>query len=141
VCGSVQAKTDLSNGFVRPNVAIVDGELLYRWFVAESLGQDGLSVLQFQNLSDAASYLNTRALPGLMLVDAQTVSDQGVDDLVALRCQFPTLPWLVLEASGPGNASWTTEGAAATPKPVEPEALRKLVRGHLDSELRSCAPG
>jgi DNA-binding response OmpR family regulator len=131
VCDSIQAKTDLSNGFVRPNVAIVDGDLLYRWFVAESLGQDGLSVLQFQNLSDAASYLNTRALPGLMLVDAQTVSDQGVDELVALRRQFPMLPWLVLEPSGPCNVSWTTASAAGTPKPVEPEALRTLVRGHL----------
>jgi DNA-binding NtrC family response regulator len=111
-------------------VAIVDREVLYRWFVAESLNPFGFRVVQFGTAGDAARCLDAKQALALMLVDAQTLADEGPAGIARLHARFPLVPCVVLELAGPVAAA-VAQGSATAPKPIDSNALVSLVDAHV----------
>ncbi|MEO5819190.1 MAG: hypothetical protein ABIT71_01680 [Vicinamibacteraceae bacterium] len=108
-------------------VLIVDREPLYRWFVAESLDTDGIQVVEFSRLAEAAGCPALEDHRALLLIDGQTLRDEGPEPLAALRRRLPDLHYLVLEPAGPGPAGTALPEAV---KPVDSQTMRALVCRH-----------
>jgi DNA-binding NtrC family response regulator len=119
-----------SDGFCPATVFIVDREPLYRWFVAESLDHDGVQVLPFEGVAEAASCPAVREPRTLLLIDGQTLRDEGPAPLAALRQRLPHLDYVVLEPAPPGPPRAIDGAARSAAKPVDCEAVRALVRAH-----------
>ena len=119
-----------SDGFGPATVFIVDRESLYRWFVAESLDHEGVQVLPFAGVAEAADCPAVREPRTLLLIDGQTLRDEGPAPLAALRQRLPHLDYLVLEPAPPGPPRAVDAAARSAPKPVDCDAVRALVRAH-----------
>jgi DNA-binding NtrC family response regulator len=119
-----------SGGFCPGTVFIVDREPLYRWFVAESLDRDGILVLEFAHVADAAGCPAVADPRTLLLIDGQTLRDEGSELLAALCRRLPALHYVVLEPAGPGPARGAPSSAPAAIKPVDCDTIRALVCSH-----------
>jgi len=116
----------------QPTVVIIDREALYRWFVTESLDPVGIRVMPYRTIADAARYVEERPGRTLVLIDAQTLADEGQGGFAQLHARFPSLPCVVLEPESP-SASLLHEPTAPAPtaeKPVDSGALVALVDAH-----------
>src|SRR4051794_16522898 len=111
-------------------VIIVDREPLYRWFIAESLDLDGTAVLQFGRVADAALSPAVTNRRTVLLIDGQTLRDEGPAPLAALCRQLPDLRYLVLDPAGPSQAPAGAAPARSTVKPIDCDTVRQLIRLH-----------
>jgi DNA-binding response OmpR family regulator len=118
-------------GAVRPTALIVDGESLYRWFVSEALGARGMHVVQCRTVAEAADFLNRRLPADLLIVDAQTLRDEGKPAMETLDRVSSALPCLLLDSSHFDRHPLPDRDIAVVDKPVDSDALFALVEARL----------
>jgi DNA-binding NtrC family response regulator len=109
-------------------VIIVDREPLYRWFIAESLDLDGTPVIEFGRVADAAQCPALSNRKTVLLIDGQTLRDEGPAPLAALCRQRPDLHYLVLDPAGPGPTRAAAPTLRSVAKPVDCDTVRQLIR-------------
>jgi ActR/RegA family two-component response regulator len=109
-----------------PTVIIVDREPLYRWFVSQSLDERGLHVVQCRTLGEAAACLR-RMAADLLLIDGQTIQDEGVDAMELLQRVARSVRCVVLDSTSPGYTNDDVGDAALVDKPVDPTAIVELL--------------
>ena len=112
-------------------VIIVDREPLYRWFVSQSLDACGMHVIQCQTLREAAACLQRQLAADLLLIDGQTVQDDGVEAMGLLRLLARSTPCLVLDSTSPSYSNDDVGDAALVDKPVDSTAVVELMDRHL----------
>jgi DNA-binding response OmpR family regulator len=118
-------------GAVRPTALIVDGESLYRWFVSEALGARDMHVVQCRTMAEADDFLQRRLFPDLLIVDAQTLQDEGKQAIETLERVSSSLPCLLLDSSHLGLHPPTGRDIAIVDKPADTNALIALVEARL----------
>jgi DNA-binding NtrC family response regulator len=114
-----------------PTVIIVDREPLYRWFVSQSLDARGMHVVQCRTLREAAACLQRRITADLLLIDGQTVQDEGVEAIELLQRVARSTPCLVLDSTSPSYTNDDVGNAALVEKPVDSTAIVELLDRHL----------
>jgi DNA-binding NtrC family response regulator len=112
-------------------VIIVDREPLYRWFVSQSLDARGMHVVQCRTLREAAACLQRRITADLLLIDGQTVQDEGVEAIELLQRVARSTPCLVLDSTSPSYTNDDVGNAALVEKPVDSTAIVELLDRHL----------
>jgi DNA-binding NtrC family response regulator len=120
------------HGAVRPTVVIADGDSLYRWFVSEALATRDMHVVQCCTVLDAAAFLHRRPGADLLIVDAQTLRDEGGSAMDTLERASRSLPCLLLDSSGHEPHVASAGAIVVVDKPVDTTALIALV----DQQLR-----
>jgi DNA-binding NtrC family response regulator len=115
-------------------VLLVDSDPLYCWFVREALSGTGVQVVTFPRMTDAAAYLGGHCPAALLLVDCQTLIDQGVSGLAALGRGAALAPCVLLSAAEPAGADVDAPGTTAVEKPVDLDTLVALVESRLERE-------
>jgi DNA-binding NtrC family response regulator len=113
----------------RATVVLVDREVLYRWFVTESLQGRDIDVVPCRSLDEATAVLKGQGAADLLLVDSDLVLGHGSDTLHALS-QGGSMRCLVLDSDGDRRRP---RGGTVTfvDKPVDADAVVRLVTGHL----------
>jgi DNA-binding NtrC family response regulator len=124
-------------GPLRPTVLIVDREALYRWFVSESLSPQGVHVVQCRTLAEAATYMSRHPGADLLIADAQTVADEGVDAMATLSAMERSTPCLVLDSSADDTLRVRIGSATIVEKPVDSSAIARLVDDEIHSDRRT----
>jgi DNA-binding NtrC family response regulator len=124
-------------GLIRPTVLIVDGEMLYRWFIRESLAPRGVRVVQCRTVAEAFSYLDRRGNADLLIVDAQTAADEGDGAMEMLRQLSATIPSLLLDSFAHSLHAHQAGDALVVEKPADSDVLVKMVDGQLHSGSRT----
>jgi DNA-binding NtrC family response regulator len=114
-----------------PTVIIVDREPLYRWFVSQSLDARGMHVVQCRTLREAAACLQRFVHADLLLIDGQTVQDEGVEAVALLHRLARSTPCLVLDSTSPSDTHTDVGDAALVEKPVDSTAIVELLDRHL----------
>ena len=118
-------------GHLRPTVLIVDREPLYRWFVSETLDACDLHVVQFGSMADAVGYFARHGASDLLLVDSQTVADEGPRGLAALGHRARLVPCVILGHAEPEGTVLDLDGLTVVEKPIDVDALVVLVQSRL----------
>jgi DNA-binding NtrC family response regulator len=118
-------------GAPHPTVIIVDREPLYRWFVSQSLDARGMHVVQCRTLREAAACLQRFFTADLLLIDGQTVQDEGVEAIELLRRVARSTPCLVLDSTSPSYTTDDVGDAALVDKPVDSTAIVEMLDRHL----------
>jgi DNA-binding NtrC family response regulator len=108
-------------------VIIVDREPLYRWFVSQSLDARGMHVVQCRTLREAAACVQRRMAADLLLIDGQTIQDEGVDAMELLQRVARSVRCVVLDSTSPGYTNDDVGDAALVDKPVDPTAIVELL--------------
>jgi CheY-like chemotaxis protein len=111
-------------------VLLVDGEALYRWFVAESLRGCGVDVVPCGSLAEAATILERSAEPDLLIVDGGMLEGREADTFRAMRAHPGAAPCLVLDPDGDLSSSGLGAVTLAA-KPVDTAAVITLVSSQL----------
>jgi DNA-binding NtrC family response regulator len=114
-----------------PTVIIVDHEPLYRWFVSQSLDARGMHVVQCRTLREATTCLQRLMTADLLLIDGQTVQDEGVEAVELLQRVARSTPCLVLDSTSPSYTNDDVGDAALVEKPVDSTAIVDLLDRYL----------
>jgi DNA-binding NtrC family response regulator len=121
----------LVEGAPYPTVIIVDREPLYRWFVSQSLDAREMHVIQCRTLHEAAACLRRRMAVDLLLIDGQTVQDEGAEAMELLQRVAKSTACIVLDSTSPSYTSDDVGDAALVEKPVDSTAVIELLDRHL----------
>jgi hypothetical protein len=124
------------HGAVRPIVVIADGDSLYRWFVNEALATREVHVVQCRTMSEAAAFLQRRRVADLLIVDAQTLRDEGDAGMDALHRASRSAPCVLLDALNHETHLPSEPDIVVVEKPVDSNVLAALV----DQQLRGMTP-
>ncbi len=109
------------------------------------LDPDRYSVTVVGDLATAWRHLATSPLPALILLDRHLPDGDGLEFCRQVRTRCPTLPIVILTASGTTRQEALAAGAdACLPKPFDADELETLVRGLLErsavADLASIGP-
>jgi DNA-binding NtrC family response regulator len=114
-----------------PTVIIVDREPLYRWFVSQALDARGMHVVECRTLREAAACLQRLMVADLLLIDGQTVQDEGVEAIELVQRIARSTPCLVLDSTSPSFTNADVGDVALVEKPVDSTAIVELLARHL----------
>lgn len=123
-----------------PTVLLVDGDALYRWFVTEALSASGTHVESFTSMADAAACLVAGPGADLVLVDCQTLIDEGAAGRAALARSAAVAPCLLLASADPAGSGVDAPGTTMVQKPVDLGLLVAVVAGRLGPERSAGLP-
>jgi DNA-binding response OmpR family regulator len=134
--GGKAGKGEMSALKERPAILIADDENSIRCFLSRFLRAKGFCVHQAADGEEAARLFREHAENiGLLLTDLTMPRKDGVELALELKSLCPTLPVVFMS----GNYGQWQEKLAALPfpclqKPFAPDALLRIVEGHLGEE-------
>jgi DNA-binding NtrC family response regulator len=120
-------------------VLVVDDEPLVRWFVSETLTEQGYEVAEAVDGASAIQALSAAAHADVVLLDLRLPDCNDLRVLSAIRRLVPTTPVIVMTAFGTPESLSEARGLGAfavLDKPFEMDALVPLVDHALNSHVR-----
>jgi len=113
-----------------PVVLLIDDDLVSREVTATVLTMSGYTVHTAD--SGAASFevlASGKCKPGVILMDAQMPGLSGIDLIAELRARCKAKIYVVSGSNPPSEVTAASDGFLI--KPFTPDALQKLINGHL----------
>jgi DNA-binding NarL/FixJ family response regulator len=121
-----------------PRVFVVEDHRLVREAIVQVLTQDGLRVVGEAATAEAAIPQISEACPDVVLVDLDLPGADGLHIIAELAPRLPATRFVVLTVSGDRGdvlAALRAGAAGYLTKDLDPEGLRRAVRGILRGEL------
>lgn len=122
------------------HIIVADDHPLFRNAITHLLQRSlpGVAVTQVESIEGLSREITDKPLPSLVLLDLKLSDSQGMDGLLFLKKQYPSLPVLIISAyddEAVVGRAMQYGASGFVPKSLEMDRMAEVIRAVLDGDM------